>query len=135
MTTLYTKQGRRYVVWGHAEQYDQDLLRAGQWRMAYCPADGERRFRYDVLPDTASFIAACELAQHGMEQAIQQRAIARPSGTGFLPYSKRQREIIERFRADMAAAGGLVPAYWHHATAREIAQAGVEAVRKFSEAS
>lgn len=39
--------------------------------------------------------------------------------------------LIGRFRADMAAAGGLVPSHWQHASAREIAQAGIDAVREF----
>jgi len=134
MTTLYTKQGRRYVVWGHAEHYDHDMMRAGQWRLTYCPEDGMRRYRSDERPDTASFLAACELAQHAMEEAIRQRAIARPSAD-VTPYTRKQLQIIERFRQDMAAAGAMTPTMWQHETAREIAQAGIDAVRRFAEAS
>lgn len=132
MTTLYLKAGRRYVVWGHAEQYDHDLMRAGQWRMTYCARDGLQRYRYDVRPDTASFLAACELARDAMEEAIGQQAIARPR-LGVTPYTRKQLQLIERFRADMAAAGGFAPTHWTHSSAGDIAQAGIEAVRRFAE--
>lgn len=132
MTTLYLKAGRRYAVWGDAEQYDHDMMRAGQWRMTYCAQDGLHRYRYDVRPDTASFLAACELARDAMEEAIRQQAIARPQ-LGVTPYTRKQLQLIERFRADMAAAGGFAPTHWTHSSAGDIAQAGIEAVRRFAE--
>ena len=73
MTTLYRKEGRRYVVMGHAERYDHaDVMKAGTWRVSYCYADGSLRYSYDVKPDTASFVAACELAGEAMERGRAQ---------------------------------------------------------------
>lgn len=129
---LFVKVGRRYVPWGNAERYDADMLRAGTWRMTYCHADGSSRYSYDVRPDTASFLAACELAMHAMECAIAAASVASPSMGRITPYTKAQLALVERFRADTAAAGGLVPSYWQHSTAREIAQAGIDAVRAFA---
>lgn len=126
---LYVKRGRRYVPYANEDAMsDRDRMRVGTWRMTYCYADGARRYRYDVLPDTASFIAACEIAAEAMERAITAAALPSPSQQ-IVPYTKAQLTLIERFRADMAAAGGFAPTYWTHATAREIAQAGIDAVR------
>jgi hypothetical protein len=33
----------------------------------------------------------------------------------------------------MAAAGGFAPTHWQHSSAGDIAQAGIDAVRKFAE--
>lgn len=129
---LFTKRGLRYVPYGHAARYDTDVLRAGTWRLTYCHADGSSRYSYDVRPDTASFLAACELAAHAMECAIANAVVASPSRGGITPYTRSQLALIERFRADMAAVGGMVPSYWQHSTAREIAQAGIDAVRAFA---
>ena len=38
-------------------------------------------------------------------------------------------QLIERFRADMAEACGLVPSWWQHSSARDISQAAIDAVR------
>jgi hypothetical protein len=133
MTTLYRKEGRRYVVMGHAERYDHaDVMKAGTWRVSYCYADGALRYSYDVKPDTASFVAACELAGEAMERAIQGVAMAHPSPRE-RPYTKRQLEILEHFRAEMVDAGGLLPTWWEYSSAREIAQAGIDAVKNWSE--
>lgn len=129
MTTLYTKQGRRYVAWGHADRYDHDTMRAGEFRLTYCARDGERRYTYGVTPDTAGFVAAAEIARDAMERAINDRAIAGPQLGAVTPYTKRQLAIIEQFRRDMAEAGGLTPTYWQHATARELSEAAIDAVR------
>lgn len=133
MTTLYRKEGRRYVVVGHAEKYDYgDVMKPGTWRMAYCYESGARRYNYDVKPDTASFVAACELAAEAMERAIRATIDAHPP-PGERPYTREQREILERFRADMTATGGFLPHWWDYSSAREIAQAGIDAVRNWSE--
>lgn len=127
MTTLYTKTGRRYRVWGHAENFDCRLMRAGQFVLVHCPADGSRRYRYDVTPDNAAFLAASAVAMNAMVEAMCKRAVATPGNP--VPYTAEQRAIIERFRAEMSAAGGLLPEWWLHASAEQIAQAGVDAVR------
>lgn len=130
MTTLYEKQGRRYVVWGHSQSYEADILRAGQFRMACCPRDGHTRYTYDVRPDTAGFLAAAEIARDAMEQAIQQRAAA-TFQPGAVPYTKAQLKALENARAYLAEAGVLLPQWWQHATARELSEAAIEAVRRW----
>ena len=132
MTTLYTKRGRRYIPWGHLEQdwhRDGDLMPIGTFRLVHCPAPGHYRTTHDVTPDTAAFLAAAEIAAAAMEQAMRQRAVALPQ-LGNKPYTAKQGRLIEQFRQDMAATGALVPAYWTHVSAREIGQAGIDAVRE-----
>jgi hypothetical protein len=125
----YRKVGRRYEPVAHSERWEADVMKPGTWRMTYCYSSSAKRFSYDVTPDTASFEAACVLAAQAMEQAIADRSIARNSDQ--VPYTKRQLALIEKFRADMAAAGGLVPSWWQHSSARDIAQAGIDAVRNW----
>jgi hypothetical protein len=133
MTTLYEKKGSRYKVWGNAQNWygrgDHDVMRAGDHRLTYCPTDGERRCTHDVTPDTAAFAAAAQIAQVAMEEAILKRsraAVEEPSR--IKEWTPQQRAIIEKFKEDMAATGALMPAYWRHATAHEIAKAGIDAV-------
>jgi hypothetical protein len=131
--TLYRKEGRRYVVLGHAERYDYgDVMKPGTWRLSYCYADGGRRYTYAVKPDTASFVAACELAGEAMEQAIRATIDAHPA-PGERPYTREQQEILDKFRSDMTAAGGFLPHWWEYSSARDIAQAGIDAVKNWSE--
>lgn len=128
MTVLYKKIGRRYVVWGDAKQWSYDPMRAGQFRLTYCPRDGAGRYSYDVTPDTAGFVAAAEIAREAMESAIDEAAKSKPKPP-LVPYTKRQLAIIEKFRSDMAAAGAMVPHWWTTSSSRDIALAGVDAVR------
>lgn len=130
MTQLFQKIGRRYVPWGNDQQWGSDVMKSGECRITFCAGNGERRFTYGVTPDTAGFVAAAEVARVAMEQAMQAAAIGKPRGQ-LTMYTKRQREIIEQFRADMAAAGGLIPTWWEVSSARDIAQAGVDAVRNW----
>jgi hypothetical protein len=125
---VYVKRGRRYVPVSDWERHEGDRMKCGTFRLTYCYADGLRRYAYDVTPDTASFMAACELARQAMEDAINKAAIAKPS-QDVTPYTKRQMAIIERFRAEMAEAGGLVPSWWQHSSSRDISQAAIDAVR------
>jgi hypothetical protein len=126
---LYIKQGRRYIPWGNGRHWDadHDAMEAGSFRLIHCPAPGHYRTRHDVTPDTARWAAAAMIAQQAMEDAMRKRAIAQPQ---VQPYTDRQLRLIEQFRRDMAAAGGLVPSYWRHGTPFEIAQEGIDAVRK-----
>lgn len=125
---LYIKRGRRYIPWGNGDHWDmdKDAMQAGTCRLIYCPEPGHYRYRYDVTPDSAAWVAAAMVAEHAMQQAIADHAIARPKPQSYTP---EQQWLIEQFRRDMAAAGALVPDWWTHASAAEIAQAGVEAVR------
>lgn len=129
---LYAKLGRRYVEWGDVQRYDadQDLMRAGTWRMTFCPRTGEHRYRYDVQPDTASFIAAAEIARDAMERAIFERAKAQPD-MGATPYTKRQQQVLEQARQMLSEAGLLWPVYWRHTTPYELAEVAIQAVRQW----
>ena len=129
-TTLYTKQGRRYVPYGNVSDWryhDGDIMRAGEFRLTHCVADGSTRYIYNVTPDNAAFLAACSIAQVAMEQAMGEAATSKPDSTVF--YTPQQQKIIERFRQEMAAAGGLLPVFWRNSSAAEIAAAGIAAVR------
>ena len=130
--TYYVKRGRRYVPAGNVmPDFDYaDRMRVNQWRMTYCHAHGEYRYEYAVTPDTASFVAACMLARAAMERAIEDAAIARPQ-FGVTPYTKRQLALIERFRQDMAATGGLTPTHWQHSSSRDVSEAAIKAVREW----
>ena len=126
---LYFKRGRRYFPWGNGDyrDMDKDAMQAGSCRLIYCPEPGHYRYRYDVTPDSASWVAAAMVAEHAMQEAMAARAIASPSSVQNTP---EQQRIIEQFRKDMAAAGGLAPSYWTHGAPWEIAKAGVDAVRQ-----
>ena len=131
-TQLFTKQGRRYVPWGNADdRWDADVMAVGTFRLVHCPAPGHYRYSHDVTPDTAAFVAACELAAVAMERAILDAATHRPSASA--SYTPEQQVIIERFRQDMVATGGVLPVWWQTSSAREIAQAGIDAVRQVLE--
>jgi hypothetical protein len=129
---LFIKKGRRYVPYGNAGSWydDRDVMKIGEFRLTYCADEGHYRARYDVTPDTAAFVAAAMIAQHEMEKAITETIIAKPSLEG-QPYTDEQKQIVEKFRHDMAATGALVPHYWLHRSAAEVAKAGVDAVVQF----
>jgi hypothetical protein len=129
MTNLYEKKGRRYHYWGNTESYaymGEDVMRAGQHRLIYCPTNGERRMRYDVTPDTAAFLAAAQIAEVATEKALLEAAQARPMIA--ILYTPEEKALIDKFQADMNAIGGLMPSHWAHSTASEIARAGIAAV-------
>jgi len=129
MTNLYEKKGRRYHYWGNTESYaymGEDSMRAGQYRLTYCPTNGERRSTCNITPDNASFVAAAMKAQVAMEKAMQEKAKAAPSTA--MVYTEEQQAIIQKFRDDMAATGALVPHFWTHRTAFEIVTAGIDAL-------
>lgn len=131
MTALYRKEGRRYVLdCDSTSAYDRDMMRPGQFRLTYAYQDGGRRYKYDVTPDTASFLAASMLAREAMENAMNKAAVA-VKREDLKPYTKKQLEIIERFRAEMAAAGGLLPSWWGIPSSHDIAQAGIDAVKNY----
>jgi hypothetical protein len=125
--TLYSKQGRRYYVWGNAS-YETDVMKAGSFRLTHCIKEGHTRYTSAVTPDTAAFLAACSVAQHAMEEAILEKAKSTPDCSTVL-WTAEQKRLLQQFRDDMAATGTLIPAYWTSSTAYEIAQAGIDAVR------
>jgi len=126
--TLYIKKGRRYIPWGN-ERFAKDVMKADTYRIMYCPADCHARYSYDVTPDTEAFVAAAMKAHFVMEEALIERAMAVPS-KGSVPWTQEQKDLIQKFRDDMAATGALAPDYWTHGTAYEIVQAGIDALKK-----
>ena len=130
---LYIKRGRRYYVWGnaltHGERFDHDPMRVGRTRLTYCPRPGHLRYSYDVDPDHAAFLVAAEAARYAMEEAISEAARSRPMMVG-QQYTEQQMEIVNRFRREMAETGAMLPLHWTSSSAHEIAQAGIDAVRK-----
>jgi hypothetical protein len=128
MTALYRKEGRRYVLdCDSLNAYDRDMMKPGQFRLTYAYQEGGRRYDYAVTPDTASFLAACIVARQAMEDAMNKAAVAQKREE-FKPYTKKQLAVIEKFRAEMAAVGGLLPTWWGIPTVTDIAQAGIDAV-------
>lgn len=128
--TLYRKEGRRYKPAFSIRRwdYDGDAMKVGTFRLTHAYDTGARRYEYDVTPDTASVVAALVQYRTAIEKAIADRAVARPSGS--IPYTKRQLAIIEEFREKMAKAGGMLPTYWVHASAFDISEAAVNALRE-----
>ena len=128
-TTLYVKKGRRYVPYGNVADWhhDGDRMQAGEFRLTHCVGDGSTRYYYNITPDNAAFLAAAGIARVAMEEAIREAAKFNPKEA--MPLTPQQQEIIQRFRDEMAAAGGLLPIYWTNGTAAEIAAAGVAAVQ------
>lgn len=124
--TLFIKQGRRYKPWGNID-YSTDVMKAGEYRLIYCPEDGHRRYYYDIKPDAAPLMAAYAAAHYAMEKAILEKAKYRPSSSE--PYTPQQLAILEEFRQKMADAGALMPYYWTDSTAYDIAKAGADALK------
>jgi hypothetical protein len=125
--TLYEKQGRKYVP--VQIDCDRDTLKCGQFRLHYAYEDGAGMYFYDVTPDTAGFVAAAMIAHKAMEKAIEEASKPRPMNP--MPYTKKQQEIIKRYRQEIMDAGGGLPSWWQHASTWDIADAGIEAVRRF----
>ena len=126
---LYEKIGRRYVPKWDVWNDPKDLMKPGQFRLTYAYGDGGYRYEYDVTPSTAAWVAASMLAQHAIEEAIREAAPAKPSEPRV--YTKKQQEIIKRYRAEMAAAGGNLPEWWAITSPRDIAKAAIEAVKNW----
>lgn len=126
--TLYKKVGRKYVP--VSDRWDgSDQMRVGSFRLTYCYTSGGRRYEYEVTPATASWVAAAMIAKVAMEDAIRAKAVAKPHAA--IAYTKRQQEIIQRFRTEMSEAGGLMPEWWDHASAYELSQAAIKAVEEY----
>jgi hypothetical protein len=128
---LYIKKGRRYIPWGNAlsdgDKLDRNPMRAGSNRLTHCVANGHFRYTYDVNPDHAKFLAAADTAKDAMIDAITGAAKAKP--VGIEKWTPEQQEIIKRFHEEMSQTGAFAPT-WLYPGAHEIAQAGIDAVRK-----
>ncbi len=136
MTQLFEKRGRRYIPWGNGQigWHDHDEMAIGEFRLIHCPAPGHYRQRGIVTPDRAAFLAAAEEAVQAMEEAMTAAAMARPQPAMGVLMTPQQMAIINRYRAEMAAAGAHFPHWWTNTSAADIARAGIEAVRQKLEA-
>lgn len=132
MTTLYEKIGRKYVPYSLNWYYerDQDQMKVGDFRLTYCYTKGGRKYEYSVTPATAPFVAAAMIAREAMEQAIRDKVVA-TDHIKSQRYTKKQLAIIERFRKEMVAAGGLLPSWWEQTSAYEISEAAIKAVQEY----
>lgn len=126
---LYEKVGRRYYPKWDVWCDPRDMMKPGQFRLTYAYGEGGRRYEYDVTPATAAWVAAAMLARHAIEEAIREAAPAKPSEPRV--YTKKQQNIIKRYRAEMATAGGNLPEWWSITSPRDIAKAAIDAVNKW----
>jgi hypothetical protein len=130
---LYVKlPNGRYKVWGHHQEWHGDTMKPGQLRLEHCAADGSRRYRYDVAPDTAAFLAAADVAAVAMEKAIREAAKMQLQGQQ-RRLTARQQAVMREVRRMMDEAGLLAPMWWGSASDRDIATAGIAAVRAVHE--
>lgn len=131
--TLYRKVGRRYVPVLNSRTYERDTMHVNTWRMVYAYSEGGRRYQYEVKPDTASFRAAAMLAKQAMVDAILKASAATLDVQDGRPFTQKQKRIIKRFRAEMAAAGGILPVWWVHTSAEDVANAAIKAVEDWND--
>ena len=116
------KPNGRYEPVAEAENYSYVVMPDG-FTLTY-RKDGLTQWEYGVTPDSAGFVAAAMVSRIAMEDAIRVAATYRPQTER--PYTKKQLACIEQFKRDM---GFSCPAWWQQTTAREIVQAGIDAVR------
>jgi len=112
----------RYSPIGEAEKNDYMVMPDG-FVLAY-RKDGMTCYEYEVKPDTAGFVAAATVSRAAMEDALRKAASYKSAEP--VPYTKRQLALIEQFKRDM---GMDYPRWWKETSARDIAQAGIDAVR------
>lgn len=127
-TVFYKKVGRRYVP---VSEYDQELLDAlpkGAHLTLVYP--GGQSTRYNVEPALAPMLAASRVAEDAMSTAIMKAAEIR------LQSRDRQRILTESQRSaweHLARELGNSARQLEWASAREIAEAGVNALIKETE--
>lgn len=125
-TPIYKKVGRKYVP-VHAHWYeDGEYMPVGTFRLTYAYTDGGRRYEYNVTPATAPTVAALVVAKVAIEDAITKASKTRPMVDKH--YTKKQLACIAKFREDM---GGMCPDWWTQASAHEMAEAAINAVKDF----
>ena len=129
MTALYEKRGRRYVPVQDVLCDTRDYMQVGTFRLTYAYEAGGRRYEYKVTPATASWAAAAMIARDVMVAAMQEAAIATPAWP--VKYTQKQLDIIERYRKEMADAGGNLPGWWNVAHPWSIADAAIEALEEW----
>ena len=130
---LYRKvmRGKRtmYELVGNAASHDRDILKPGQFRLEFATGDGSRRYAYPVSPDVAGWEGAALIAKVAMENAIREAArCSADARSATRPYTKKELQIIEKYRTEMHAIGSGLPSWWQFAGAHEISKAAIEAV-------
>lgn len=128
--TLYRKQGRRYVPAYSLDDWhmsEKDAMPVGTFRITWAAGDGSYRYEYNVTPDTASFVAAAMVAKKAMCDAMHEASQASPIGM----YTEKQKAALAKARQIMQEAGCMLPTIWQHKSQYEIADAGIEAVKKY----
>ena len=117
----YEKQGRRYVP---VAEYDNDLLdsftKGNHLVMSY-PGGTSRRFNID--PAYAPMIAAGRVAEDAICNALHKASEMRPQRT---PITLGQKKAWEKLAKEFGDA--LCPL--QHASARDLAEAGVKAMQE-----
>ena len=129
---MYVKRGRRYVP---ARTVIDDYVMSipvGSFVLIHAYTEGGRMYQYDIKPDAAAFVAASTIAKQAMVDVMRSSAPATPKPKS-RTYSPQELAIINKFRADMAAIGSLLPDWWEYTTTECIAQAGIDAVKKHLE--
>ena len=125
--TLYTKVGRRYIpVSEGIDRYDLKVPVGGSI-LIVSTGPGAHTCQYNIDPDRAAFLAAAALFRDAMVNAIQEAAKSSPSCVS-RPYTKKEKECIDRFRDEMAKLGSFLPDWWESASAWKIAEAAVQAI-------
>lgn len=121
MTTYYTKQGRRYVPAIYAEPWGHDdAMKPGQARLVTCAPDGMRRYTYDVTPDAAAVIAALDLAEQSMAEAMH-RAAGECKVMDRVAMPPKCRKLAAELAAELTKARVTVPPWWSATTAAKVA--------------
>jgi len=117
----YEKIGRRYVP---VSEYDPDIrdsLPRGDHLISVYP--GGQSTRFNVNPDYASLIAAGRVAEDAICEAIRQASELRPNQTPITAGQKRAwLKLAKEFGEDLCMLKS--------ASAREVAEAGVQAMQE-----
>jgi hypothetical protein len=130
VTTLYKKEGRKYVPYAERLGDYELTIPVGSFVLSYAYANGGKRYSYNVKPDTAGFEAAAMIAQNSICEAIHEKS-KYDCDKKSIPYTKKQLAIIKEFREKMIEAGGLMPMWWTSKASYEIAEAAIDAVRNY----
>ena len=116
----YEKRGRRYVP---VSEYDSEYLDSFSkgTHIVMCYPGGQSR-RYNIEPNYAAMIAAGRVAEDAISQAVVKASEMRPHNK---PITEKQKKAWE----NLAKAFGNDRYYIEIPSAREIAEAGVQAMQ------
>jgi hypothetical protein len=121
-TIFYKKVGRRYVP---VSEYDSELLDAlpkGTHIVMSYP--GGKSTRYNIDPNYAAMIAAGRIAEDAITQSIQHSTELRPMNR------EMDEDLQQRWKEFIATVPEHFRFMFTHGSARDAAEAGVEAMQK-----